>query len=376
MSERKLKSWVEAGLIDSSAADRIRTWEASHAKPLALWAIIGIAALAIGLGVISLIAANWDAIDGPVRLAIHFAIMAGVAGWLMLQEKSHDAFQEAGVFVLGALGLSFFGHIGQVYQTSSPLWQPLGAWLLLFSPLLLYFGRGWLSALVWFAALAATALSYVGETLDLPAALSPTVMGLTIAAPIIVVGLASWMRNQTVRPYFWLRLQQVSLVYAIIVASLSLISSADSRGIFWDTQNGYGFGPAFAASIIALVTAALIWIARKNKSGEAVAGLLTTAAILNLLGWVFAGSSVMAAILFISLWVAVAAASLYASWRQVFQASVAVIALRLIILSFELGDDLLGSGLGLILTGLLTLVIAWIAYRISSKFAPVEEATT
>jgi hypothetical protein len=84
----------------------------------------------------------------------------------------------------------------------------------------------------------------------------------------------------------------------------------------------------------------------------------------------------MAAILFIGLWVAVAAASLYAGWRQVFQASVAVIALRLIILSFELGDDLLGSGLGLIMTGLLTLGIAWIAFRISSKFAPVEEATT
>jgi Predicted membrane protein (DUF2157) len=375
MSERKLKSWVQAGLIDSAAAERIRVWEASHAKPLALWAIIGIAALAIGLGIISLIAANWDAIDGPIRLGIHFVIMIGLAVWLTLLEKTHDAFHEAGLFILGALGLAFFGHIGQVYQTSSPLWQPLGMWLLLFSPLLLGFGRGWLSALAWFATLAATAISFVGETLDTAEAVSPTLMGITIAAPILVVGLAAWMRNQTARPDFWLRLQQVSLVYAIIVASLSLISSADSQGLFWDTENGNGFGPALAESIIGIVAAALVLLFRKDTSGKAVAGLLIAAAALNLSGWVFAGNSMMAAILFIALWAAVASASLYAGWRHVFQASVAVIALRLIILSFELADDLLGSGVGLILTGVLTLGIAWIAFRISRKFAPVQESS-
>jgi uncharacterized membrane protein len=373
MSERKLKAWVEAGLIDSTAAERIRAWEASNAKPLALWAIIGIAALAIGLGIISLIAANWDAIDGPVRLGIHFVIMAGLAAWLSVQDKTHDAFHEAWLFILGALGLSFFGHIGQVYQTSSPLWQPLGAWLLLFSPLLLGFGRGWLSALAWFVALAATAISYVTETLDTAQVASSTLMGATIAAPILVVGLASWMRNQPARPYFWLRLQQLTLVYAMMMASLSLISTADSQGIFWNTGNGNGFGAALAESIIGIVAAALALLFRKDRSGQAVAGLLATAAALNLLGWALSGSSVVAALLFICLWIAVAVASLYGGWRQVFQASVAVIALRLIILSFELADDLLGSGVGLILAGLLTLGIAWIAFRISRKFAPTQE---
>jgi uncharacterized membrane protein len=374
MSERKLKAWVEAGLIDSAAADRIRIWEAQHAKPLALWSIIGIAALAIGLGIISLIAANWDAIDGPVRLAIHFALMAGLAGWLAFHTKAHDAFHEAGLFVLGALGLAFFGHIGQVYQTSSPLWQPLGMWLLLFSPLLLGFGRGWLAALAWFLALAATAYSYVGETLDVAQSGSPMLMGATIAAPILVIGLAAWMRNQNARPAFWRRLQQVSLIYAMIMASLSLIGSADADGLFWREAGDSHIGPAFAQSMIAMITAALVWFARKDDSGKAAAGLLVAAAVLNIFAWAMAGSSVMAAILFICLWIAVAAASLFGGWRQVFQASVAVIALRLIILSFELADDLLGSGVGLIIAGLLTLGIAAIAFRISRRFAPTEEA--
>jgi len=54
----------------------------------------------------------------------------------------------------------------------------------------------------------------------------------------------------------------------------------------------------------------------------------------------------------------------------VFQASVAVVALRLIVLSFELASDLLTSGFGLILAGLLILGIAWAALRISRQYAP------
>ena len=59
-----------------------------------------------------------------------------------------------------------------------------------------------------------------------------------------------------------------------------------------------------------------------------------------------------------------------------FQFAVAVIALRLIILSFELADDLLGSGLGLILAGLLTLAIAFAAVKVSKRFAPKDEPET
>jgi hypothetical protein len=57
----------------------------------------------------------------------------------------------------------------------------------------------------------------------------------------------------------------------------------------------------------------------------------------------------------------------------VFQFAVAVIALRLIILSFELADDLLGSGLGLIFAGAVTLAIAFAAVKVSKNFAPKAE---
>ncbi|MCX7200562.1 MAG: DUF2157 domain-containing protein, partial [Proteobacteria bacterium] len=128
MSLRKLKAWEDAGLLDAATAARIRDWEAGHARPLGLRAVIAVAVLAIGLGLVSVVAANWDAIPGLVRLAVHFALIAGCAA--ALQRRDHDAL----LFVLGMLGLTSLGHMGQVYQTSSPLHVPVGLWLLLFAP--------------------------------------------------------------------------------------------------------------------------------------------------------------------------------------------------------------------------------------------------
>ena len=85
MGERKLKAWVAAGLIDGATASRIRDWEAQHSRPLALWAVVGIAALSIGLGVISLVAANWDAIPGETRLALHAAFSVTWLGLVSTQ---------------------------------------------------------------------------------------------------------------------------------------------------------------------------------------------------------------------------------------------------------------------------------------------------
>jgi uncharacterized membrane protein len=150
MSARKIAIWHQAGLIDAETRDRLIGYEAAHARPLALWAVFGIGALAIGLGLVSVIAANWEDIPGLVRLGVHLALITGALATLFLHEQRLAAASpwaaEALLFVSAALGLTFFGHLGQVYQTSSPLWQPLAVWLALFAPLLLMMGRSWPAA--------------------------------------------------------------------------------------------------------------------------------------------------------------------------------------------------------------------------------------
>lgn len=381
MSARKIALWHEAGVIDAATRDRLLAYETDHARPLLLWAVWGIGALAIGLGFVSVVAANWEDIPGLVRLGVHLALIAGLLGLLFWREAPLAAKSpwatEALVFITAALGLTFFGHLGQVYQTASPLWQPLALWLALFAPLLLLTGRGWPAALAlvggagWTSWEYATAMTGYGseDGLGTPWLLW---LGAVVALPAVFVAAGGWMRTRSRRPDFWRRMEQIGLAYAAALASFAcVIASAGGFG-------GGGWPSEATASLACGAGIALVgmahFAARPGLSGQMTAAILSGAGVVIALAAPAGDSTAFAALLFFLLWAGIAAAALAASWRGVFQLAVGVIALRLIILSFELAADLLTSGFGLIFAGVMILGVAWAAVRVSRRFAPREEA--
>jgi hypothetical protein len=108
----------------------------------------------------------------------------------------------------------------------------------------------------------------------------------------------------------------------------------------------------------------------RDTLGRLEAQVFAGLSAVPVLAWLLSGHQTMAALLFMALWAGLAAAALRAGWRATFQQAVALIALRLVVLSFELASDLLTSGAGLILAGLLVLAVAWCALRIANRFAP------
>ncbi|WP_176598592.1 MULTISPECIES: DUF2157 domain-containing protein [Sphingobium] len=381
MSERQLKAWQDAGLIDAKIADHIRAWEAAHSRPLGLWAIIGLGALTIGLGIVSVVAANWDAIPGETRLAIHFALMIGFAGllWRYLPDAAaqNSHFSDGLLFVAAVLGLSLFGHIGQVYQTSSPLWQPLLAWVIIFSPLLLLFGRAWPIAGLWLAGVLGTAWSHADEYghswlwgQHAPQLVHPTFYwGLIACPPMAVTAFAAFMRDRSDRPVFWRLLEQLAIATILIGLSIVIIAGE------WDGRGRSIIGAAIQ-SLALIGAAAVIWTVRQTRSGQATASILVVAAVMHFAQALLLGidGSIrgpwIGAFFFLTLWGAVAAGALFARWRLLFQGAIALLALRIIILSFELNDDLLGNGAGLILSGAFAMAVAWVTVRISRRYAP------
>jgi uncharacterized membrane protein len=380
MSARKIAIWHQAGLIDAGTRDRLLAYEASHARPLALWAVFGIGALAIGLGLVSVIAANWEDIPGQLRLAVHLALIIAALAALFLREARLAAASpwavEALLFITAALGLTFFGHLGQVYQTSSPLWQPLATWLALFAPLLLLLGRSWPAALavlggmVWCVWEYATAATNYGAMRELAPGRALWLAFVT-AAPLLFAPIAAWLRGRSIRPDFWRRLEQLALAYG--VGGASLACAIASVGGF---DEGVAIlGPASMALRGAVAVAAGLGtaLARPGLSGRMAGAIIAGAGAVLLLAYGTDDLDLLAALLFGALWVGIAAAALAAGWRGVFQLAVGLIALRLIILSFELAGDLLTSGFGLILSGLMILGVAWVAVRVSKTFAPASE---
>ncbi|MCZ8370969.1 MAG: DUF2157 domain-containing protein [Porphyrobacter sp.] len=377
MSARKIALWHEAGVIDAATRDRLLAYEADHARPLALWAVWGIGALAIGLGFVSVVAANWEDIPGLVRLCVHLALIAGLLALLFLREgrlaaKSPWAV-EALAFITVALGLTFFGHLGQVYQTSSPLWQPLAVWLALFAPMLLLTGRSWPTALavvggaVWTAWEYASAMSSYGSGDGAWHAW----LAFVIALPVLFAPVAAALRVRGNRPDFWRRVEELPLAYAVAGASLAtVIASIGEYGTSGLTREFFNM---LISGGVAVIAAVAVVFARPGTSGRMAGAIIGGAGLVLPLAYGADELTVPAAFLFFALWAGIAAAALVAHWRGVFQLAVGVIALRLIILSFELAADLLTSGFGLILSGLMILGVAWVAVRVSKRFVPDAE---
>jgi len=382
MSARRIAHWHEAGIIDAATRDRLLAYEDAHARPLLLWAVWGIGALAIGLGFVSVVAANWEDIPGLVRLGVHLALIAGLVGLVFFREdrlaEGSPWSVEALVFITAALGLTFFGHLGQVYQTSSPLWQPLAVWLALFAPLLLLTGRSWPTALavvggaVWTAWEYASAMTGNGVPRD-PGTIWLAWLGAAVALPVTLALAGGWMRARSLRPDFWRRIEQLALTYAVALASLAC--AVASGGGFGDSSLLAGT-PSLACGVVIALAGIAHFAVRPGVSGQMAAAIITEAGITIAAAEWANDRIVPAALLFFVLWAGIAAAALRAHWRGVFQLAVGVIAFRLVILSFELAADLLTSGFGLILSGLMILGVAWVAVRVSKRFAPDAEPDT
>ena len=378
MSDRKLDIWLHAGLIDADTAQRIRDYEADRSQPLGLWSLIGLGTLAIGLGIVSLVAANWDEIPGLVRLAVHGLLIAAISGGIYLLQP-HRGFlglylKDVLLFILAVLGATFFGHLGQVYQTSSPLWQPMALWLLLFSPLLLLAGRGWLISLLWIVALLGTGLAHWGwysqQIGDPPSVYVALITSLPVLA--LLVGILA--RDRSTRDAFWTQVGQFALASFVAGVSVKLIADGLTEGGLFGPD---GRAATVSAIQLGLWSAAALLICRLDRTatGISIAAILVAAALISLGNSIAQSTEPLGnAIMFIAFWAAIGWSANHSGWRNVFQVVVAVIALRLIFLSFELASDLLSSGLGLILAGVITITIAIAAYRFSRAFAPARAA--
>ncbi|MFN3990366.1 MAG: DUF2157 domain-containing protein [Erythrobacter sp.] len=372
MGVRKIEAWHKAGVIDTATRDRLIAYEADHARPIALWAVFGIGALAIGLGLVSVVAANWEDIPGRLRLAVHLALVAGALatlGWRERELAGHSPYAvEAVLFVTGALGLTFLGHLGQVYQTASPLWQPLLLWLGLFAPLLLATGRGWPAAGALMGVLVWAVWDYAGRGSQAASTALALWLALVTALPVLAGPVAGWLRGGSPRGPFWRQIEQLALAYAVAGGSLAAVF-ASSDAFARPDMLGSLAAMALRGAIGVAAGLALIGL-RPGKSGRMAGAIMAGAGLCLPLAYALSGSDILAAALFMALWTGIAAAAFTAGWRGVFQLAVGMIALRLIILSFELASDLLLSGFGLILAGLLILGIGWAALKVSRRFAP------
>lgn len=133
-----LQRWVNAGVVDPSTAERVRTFEASREEPGPLrWPVliaIAFGALMVAGGILLFVAAHWDELSPGGRFSLVLLLVAifHVAGAVLTQRfpALSTALHGVGTVVLGA-GIFLSGQIFNLQEHwpgGVMLWA-LGAWM-------------------------------------------------------------------------------------------------------------------------------------------------------------------------------------------------------------------------------------------------------
>ncbi|MEZ5450661.1 MAG: DUF2157 domain-containing protein, partial [Thiolinea sp.] len=91
--DRKLLSWEQQGLISGDQADAIRAFERGEGQSGGHWwlySLLVLGAAIIGLGIISLVAANWAQIADDVKLGTDFALLGALGAAILWQQNRKD----------------------------------------------------------------------------------------------------------------------------------------------------------------------------------------------------------------------------------------------------------------------------------------------
>lgn len=136
--EKKLALWENKKLISAVQKQQIVEFEKNNKNPLLFNAFICLGIFLISLGIISLVAANWDAISGIVKIAIYFTMMSGVVyGTFKASQKNKNIWFESGIVAIFMLTGAGIGLIGQVFQTNGSLTSAGILWSIITLPLLI-----------------------------------------------------------------------------------------------------------------------------------------------------------------------------------------------------------------------------------------------
>jgi hypothetical protein len=381
-TKRKLEQWLHAGLITPDQQDAILKFEGQQPQHGSWWiySFMILGAAIIGLGVISLIAANWVEIPDGVKLGADFALLTLLAGgiYTQYQKQQHGVWFEVLVVAFLLACLASIGLIAQIFHTGGEWYLALLFWSLITAPLSL-FARNLFSRFFWVTLFLHGALwsivtgysSFHHDLDELPAVL--------LLAPLFSATLylgcmhVRLLRGHASSLFFWFQLSAVvALAFADITHSSGELKSYDT----------HAYLPAYVTAAALAVAIAL------GKDFRVLNKLLLLAALGLLLLYfhpdlLFSGEhryglfgvydhaevgfwqadDIRAPLLTLGILFLYAIHAGNIGHQRTFNLVTFLIGLRFVILYFQAFGGLAATGIGLILSGGLIMGIAWLWYK-------------
>jgi len=373
---RKLARWRDAGLIDEATSARIQAFEDAQRAPVALHALGVLGASAVALGIISIIAANWDVIPARAKLAadVLLAVALAAATYVAVQ-RGRGWSSEVLITLFYGFTLASISLVGQLYHLDAPTYQGLLVWSAATLPLVLL-GQSRQLATLLLAGLWTTHAFLLSALLDSleqwhvsDATANNLAATLVFASPLLYVALARvpWLVRH--RPEFSRAITTLAWL-AVLVGGFAL-------QFVWyaelEADDVLGWGLVTTAIVAAALAMALPRL-YPEISPRARKGLATILGVAWLTLAAGTGTErpemeVVGAVLQV-VWLALFAwTSLQLGHVRLFNALTALIALRVLVIYFEVFGSLLSTGVGLITGGLLALLVGWVWRKKTGELA-------
>jgi uncharacterized membrane protein len=358
-----------AGIIDAATAERIIAHERRASRPVLLLAIGGLGAFAIGVGLLSVIAANWGDIPRLVKLLAMLGLFgANAYGLVWARGRQQRWITDALALGYFALTLASIALVGQTYQLEGEPYQALLLWLLVGSPAL-WLAEGAFAALVFLGALAVTGVFSFDPLVDLlghdPHAtilVRASLGSAAIFGPLLVASLPALQRR---RPAF-------AALYERLGWSLFVLAASCGVHVWYLSMDTHDVREAWVGARVVMVFVALSLWRVQGLGSDARAEWLLPARVLIGLASVLIGLgalvphahvAMVGALGLVIVWALVAWCGYQAHAMQIVNLATAVIAARIFVAYIEVFGSLLATGAGLIVSGVLLLALAWVWVR-------------
>ena len=365
----KLQKWVDAGLISSDQQTRIIQHEKGFSGDRWKHGIIFAGLFSILLGISLIVAANWQEISWQLKLVTHFAINIALAClvWTWRDNPEKMKHREVALFFLWGLTLTLIALMGQVFQMGGQAMDAVRVWFWLTAPMILLFAQSPFIARLWAIAFVVylpwdifTHIENWTQNEDLRLAIAmETVIGLPLATWL----LGSWPRFASSRPAIGRALRNVGLLCALAVGSAAgFVYYAASL------ENYHVFVPGiYAVAIIGLrflLQSFKHWDADERGAIDllCLAGLFICAPLIAP-----ADSALLAMIHFVSFWLLAGTIWQQNGHDHMVSVAIAVITLRLFAGFVELFGNMMMSGFGFIIGGLVLIGLVYGARAINKR---------
>lgn len=377
LTGRDAERWEKAGIISAAQGAAITAYEKSRNGKKLVCGLAGLALLAIALGILAIVAANWVHLSGTIKIAAHLALNGAVACAMWKAAREDKAMiREGATFLFFALNLTLIVLTGQVFHLQGNFAGAMAMWMLLSTPAVFLYGRTRLNAAPWtIAALVALGsnieplVRHAGETTQFL-----TVLGFGLFTPLACLAMGQSQALKTARPQWSQTMNAMGAGLLIVLASTASLSwYADMPRLMVDaiaTKADYLAMTALCAASLAVVYGYAILQNRPTRVADRTGMLFVTGSLLSMILPLMLMSNALdsfAAVHFIAYWSFLGYIGYRLGHRGLVGMAIIMVALRLIVVYLELFGSLLSTGFGLLGGGIVMLLALKLTHTVVTE---------